>query len=120
MPSATPVATASTFFIAPPSSAPAMSLPVYARNVGACSICATLFANAASAECTVSAVGSPSATSRANDGPVTTAAACCGKRSATSSCRKRPETGSKPFVAHATPTCGAIHGFAASRISENA
>ena len=120
MPSAMPVATASTFFIAPPSSAPSTSPPEYARRFGACSRLASCCANAASSECTVTALGRPAATSLANDGPVTTAAGRPGSRSATSSCRKRPVPGSKPLVAQAIAVPASSSGASSASIAANA
>jgi len=68
----------------------------------------------------VIALGKPAATSRANEGPVITAAGRPGSRSATSSWRKRPVPGSKPLLAQAIAVCADNRGTIAARVSAKA
>ena len=82
--------------MAPPGPAPTLSLPVEARKLGPCRHCATWSANAGVSECTVTAVGRPSATSRANEGRVTNARGVpAASIDAGTAWRKRPEPGAK-------------------------
>ena len=69
-PSHTPAAIAIIFFSAPPSSTPTTSSFVYTRNRGSLNSRCTVSTSAASFEAIVIAVGSPRATSLANDGPL--------------------------------------------------
>src|SRR5690606_41428073 len=70
---------------------------------------------------TVTAVGRRRVTALAKEGPVTTASGTRGpSTSAATSCRKRPEPGSKPLVAQATPAPAGSSGLSACRVSVKA
>ena len=99
---------ASTFLTAPPTSAPTTSSLKYGRNAG------RAIAGASRRHCSwpppqasVTAVGSPAATSCANVGPDSTAISLAGAASRATSCMARPVPASIP-LAHSTRSRGAF------------
>ena len=97
-PSTPPAARAMTFLVAAQSSTPITSPLAYTRRAGDTSACWSSTASSESALATTVAAGSPSPISSAWFGPERTATG----RSRTSSERRRPLSGSSPFVSTST------------------
>ena len=97
-PSTPPAARAMTFLVAAQSSTPTTSSLAYTRKAGEMSACWSSTASSESALATTVAAGSPSPISSAWFGPERTATG----RSRTSSERRRPLSGSSPFVSTST------------------
>ena len=109
-PSHSPVAMASTFFTAPPTSTPTMSSLAYTRRLGPWKARTSALRTAACSLAATSAVGRASATSWAKLGPLSTPACRRGATWAHTSCASRPRpwlpgaTASKPLHSQATGT----------------
>ncbi len=88
-----------TFLRAPASSTPTTSSLEYTRKTRVARGRWTLSATAWSAEATTTAVGSPLATSMANEGPESTASGRPGTSAAATSVMRRSVSTSRPFVA---------------------
>ena len=100
-PSATPVAIASTFLTAPPTSTPTRSSLAYTRMVPPCKAETTAPRKVALCEAMVSAHGRPRATSWANEGPDRAPPGILSpSTSSTIWCGSRPVPPSKPLQSH--------------------
>ena len=106
-----PQAMASTFFTAPPASAPIMSVAKYGLKVGVAINSASSSAQPVSGQASVTAVGRPRATSPAKLGPDSTAGRACGMVSARTSVISFSDPCSIPLAQRTmrrpSRTCGA-------------
>ena len=99
-PSAMPVAMASTFFTAPPTSTPIGSVEVYTRRLSEWKAATACSAKAVSRLAATRAVGWPNATSLAKLGPDSTPLRACGRKASAISWPRRPLPFSKPLHNH--------------------
>ena len=104
MPSTMPVAIASTFLTAPPTSTPIGSVEVYTRRLSLWKAATACSVSATSVLAATSAVGWPSATSCAKLGPDKMPLRACGRKAWAISCPSRPVPFSKPLHNHSVAT----------------